>query len=99
MLKLHQSAPFYGIANLGPPSMKLETWLRITEIPYKVADIDFSQAPKGKIPYVTTEEGQLIGDSTFIIEYLKKHYGKDPDARLGAEQRAVALAFRRMLKE
>jgi glutathione S-transferase len=71
----------------------------MTGIPYELADFAFQEAPKGKAPYITTEEGKQIGDSTFILEYLKQRYGKDPDAQLSAAERAVSLAFRRMLKE
>src|SRR5262249_43654250 len=88
-----------GIPNLSPACMKLETWLRMTGIPYRVAPFDMTVAPKGKIPFITTEEGQLVGDSTLIVEFLKQRYGKDPDARLSKTERAVSLAFRRMLKE
>ncbi|AKT42149.1 glutathione S-transferase [Chondromyces crocatus] len=79
--------------------MKLETWLRLAGIPYELAPHDFSVAPKGKIPYVTEDDGAPLGDSTFIIEHLVKTRGHDPDAGLSREQRAIGLAFRRMLKE
>ena len=99
MLTLHQAARSHGIPNIGPPALKVETWLRMNGIPYEVADFSFQDAPKGKAPYVTTEDGSRLGDSTFIIEYLKGRYGKDPDAQLTPAERGVSLAFRRMLKE
>jgi glutathione S-transferase len=79
--------------------MKLETWLRMTEIPYEVAPLDVANAPKGKIPYIVLEDGSRMGDSTLIVEHLKARHGRDPDAGLTVEQRAITLAFRRMMKE
>jgi glutathione S-transferase len=78
--------------------MKLETWLRMMEIPHVVASPDFRLAPKGKIPYIE-DEGVLIGDSAFIIEHLVATRGQDPDAWLSRQERAVSLAFQRMLED
>lgn len=99
VLRLVQMKRSWGLPNISPACMKLETWLRMTNIPYEVAPLDVPNAPKGKIPYVVLEDGGRLGDSTLIIEHLKARHGKDPDAELTAGQRAVALAFRRMMKE
>jgi glutathione S-transferase len=40
-----------------------------------------------------------MGDSTLIIEHLAERFGVDLDARLDAQQRAVALTVQRMLEE
>jgi glutathione S-transferase len=78
--------------------MKLETWLRMAGIPYEVAAFDLAASPKGKVPYIE-DEGTLIGDSTLIIEHLTTKYGRDVDEGLSSAERAVSLAFRRLLKE
>jgi glutathione S-transferase len=78
--------------------MKLETWLRIAGISYEPAPFDLAAAPKGKVPYIE-EAGVRIGDSTLIIEHLRRTRRVDPDDGLSATERAVSLAFRRMLKE
>ncbi|EYF06931.1 glutathione S-transferase family protein [Chondromyces apiculatus] len=78
--------------------MKLETWLRLADIPYTIAAPDFNVAPKGKIPYVD-DAGALMGDSTLIIEHLIATRGRDPDAGLSREERAISVAFRRLCKE
>nr|WP_293092223.1 glutathione S-transferase family protein [Moorena sp. SIOASIH] len=79
--------------------MKLETWLRIANIAYDIEiPKDFAKAPKGKVPFIDYE-GKLIGDSTLIIEMLKEKEGIDPDRDLTSTEKAISLAFRRMLKE
>lgn len=98
MVELYQLPPLWGLPNISPATMKLETWLRMAEIPYEARPADVTQAPKGKLPYIR-HEGALMGDSTLIIEHLKKAYGKDPDRGLSKTERAVSLAFRRMMKE
>jgi glutathione S-transferase len=79
--------------------MKLETWLRLADIPYVVAPLDIGNAPKGKVPYIIEKDGSRLGDSTFIIDHLTAQFERDPDSRLTAEQRATSVAFRRMMKE
>src|SRR5262249_28329191 len=100
-IKLFQGPPAYGLAgSASPPCMKLETWLRISGVPYEHGEFpSMTKAPpKGKIPYIE-DGGVLIGDSTLIIEHVKRTRGVDPDKDLTASERAVGLAFRRMLKE
>lgn len=99
MIRLVQYEPIWGLPNVSPPCMKLETWLRMADIPYQLAPLELARAPKGKVPYIIEEDGQRIGDSTFIIEHLTAKHRKDLDAVLPTEQRAISLAFRRMMKE
>ncbi len=99
MIRLVQPPAVWGIPNLSPACMKLETWLRMVGIRYEAAPMDLAGAPKGKIPYIIEEDGTKMGDSTLIIEHLKVKHGRDLDAGLTTEQRAISLAFRRMIKE
>lgn len=98
MIRLYQTLRAWGLPNYSQSSMKLETWLRMTGLKYEVPTLDFGLAPKGKVPFVD-DDGTLIGDSTLIIEHLKQRYKVDPDAGLNSSERAIALAFRRMIKE
>jgi glutathione S-transferase len=59
---------------------------------------DMRKAPLGKMPYIV-DEGRVVSDSTFIIDYLKATYGDKLDGWLTKEQHAVALAFQRLLEE
>jgi glutathione S-transferase len=101
MIRIVQPPRIWGQPNLSPPCMKLETWLRMVGIPYQAVprDRDLGSAPKGKLPFIVEEDGTRMGDSTLIIEYLASKHGRDVDAGLTSEQRAISLAFRRMMKE
>jgi len=101
MITLYQFAPAFGLPNPSPFCLKLETYLRMCQLPYQVGPTGLRtlrQAPKGKLPYIR-DEGQLLSDSTFIIDYLKTRYGDVLDHWQGAQQRAVALAFQRLFEE
>ena len=98
-IKLFQFPRLFGIPNVSPFCCKLETWLRIADIPYAVVDTpDPRKAPKGKVPFIE-DGGMRIGDSSLIIDYLKKTRGVDPDIHLDAAQRATALLVQRTIEE
>lgn len=79
--------------------MKLETYLRMAGLPFElVNDGNVFKAPKGKLPYIE-DEGRVVADTSFIIDYLKQRYGDPLDAALSASERAVALAFQRLIEE
>jgi hypothetical protein len=98
-IKLFQFPRCFGIPNLSPYCCKLETWLRIARIPYEVVDTpDPRKAPKGKLPFIE-DAGVRIADSSLIVDHLVRTRGVDPDARLDASQRAIALLAQRTLEE
>jgi glutathione S-transferase len=90
----------WGTPNMSPFCAKLETYLRIAEVPYKTGK--FSRGPKGKVPHVVLS-GQPMGDSQLIIEELERQLaadGKQPvDHGMSARDRALARVIRRMLEE
>ena len=99
MITLFQFDPAFGLPNASPFCMKVETYLRMVHLDYRIAArANILKAPKGKMPWIE-DDGRVIGDSGFIIEYLKDRYGDPLDAHLTPEARAVALAFRRLLEE
>ncbi|XP_039267209.2 failed axon connections homolog [Styela clava] len=77
--------------------LKLETYLRMTEIPYK-EEVSLKKSPKGKIPFVKID-GKDLGDTNFIIPYLNKKYEKDLDASLNLQEKSISLAFKRLIEE
>ena len=101
MIKLYQFEPAFGLPNASPFCMKLETWLRMAQLPFEVPAPnlrDFGKAPKGKMPFIT-DRAKTLADSAFIIDYLKTTYGDRLDAWQSTQQRAVALAFTCLLED
>jgi glutathione S-transferase len=99
MIKLYQFAPAFGLPNASNFCLKLETYLRMAEIPFEsVYSTDMGKAPKGKMPYIVDGD-KKIGDSNFIIDYLKQTYGDSLDAHLTASERAISLAMHRLIEE
>jgi glutathione S-transferase len=100
MIRLYQFNRAFGLPNPGPFCMRVETYLRMTGLPYEAINDTRSmrKAPKGKLPYIEDQE-RLIGDSGLIIDYLKATYGDPLDGGLSAEDRAIAHAMQRMIGE
>jgi len=98
MITLHQGPAAFGITNIGPFCIKLESYLRMTRVPYTTRAAAFSKAPKGKIPFIE-QDGKMLGDSQLIIEHLKRTQGDALDAKLSAEEVAKGHVVRRMLEE
>jgi glutathione S-transferase len=99
MIVLYQFAPSLGRLNPSPFCLKLEAWLRLTGLPYRIERIyDLKAAPKGKAPYIDDGE-ERIGDSALIIAHLRRSRGIDPDAGLTPAQRGVGRAVEAMLED
>ena len=99
MITLYQFAPALGIRCPSPLCLKLETYLRMVNLPYEVVtDADLLKAPKKKFPYITDGD-RTIPDSGFILDYLKETYGDPLDARLSVQQKAAMLGMRRLMEE
>lgn len=98
-IKLHQYPPVWG-RNVSPFTLKLETWLKLAGLPFEVVPVrNPKKGPKGKLPFIEDEDGTVIGDSTLIVEHLRRTRGVDPDAGLDPVQRAEALAVQRLFEE
>jgi glutathione S-transferase len=98
MIALHQFARTWGIPSLSQFCVKVETYLRLTHLPYEIVESMPLKAPRGKLPFIV-DDGQKIADSRLIVEYLKKTYGDTLDAALTAEQKGIATALQRLLEE
>lgn len=98
-IELYQFVPAWGLPNASPFCLKLETYLRMADLPYTtIATNDIRTAPKGKLPYIR-DRGQTIADSNLIIDYLQQTYGCNLDEHLNASEAAIALAMRRLIEE
>jgi glutathione S-transferase len=99
MIKLYQFPPLWGLPNLSPFCIKVETYLRLADIPYQAINIHSPhKGPKGKLPFIVDGD-KKIADSSFIIEYLKEKYGDKLDVSLTPTQKATGLAVQHLLEE
>lgn len=100
MLKVWRGSLPQNIYVWSPFVTKLEARLRFAEVPYSLGAGSPKSAPRAKIPYVSLEDGDQFGDSTFIIRKLVED-GRLPDlnASVSPAQRAQDLALRALLEE
>ena len=99
MIELYKFGPAFGLRETGPFVLKVMGYMRLAGIPFRehVQD-DPRKAPKKKIPYIS-DEGEDIGDSTFIIKHLKSKFGDPLAEGLSAEELARGHAVKVMLEE
>jgi glutathione S-transferase len=97
-VRLYQPSRAFGLPNPSAFCVKLETYLRMAEIPYEIAGGDPREAPKGKVPWID-DDGHVLGDSTFIIEYLKSKHGDPLDGRLTPREQAEGHAIKKLVEE
>jgi len=94
---VHDIPPAHHCPSLTPFSVKLQTFLRMTDIKY-IVDTKEPLGPKKKVPWITLD-GVDYADTEFIIEMLMKRYRKDPDQNLSKELQAVGLAMRVLFED
>lgn len=99
MIILYQFPAYWNLPNFSPFCMKLETYLRMVNLPFEIVSVsDPRKSPKGKLP-VIKDNGRRFEDSSLIIDYLKQQYGDTLDASVTPLQKAQALAFQRLMEE
>jgi len=96
---VHQIPGAWGLPSTSPFCLKLETCLRMGNIPYQpVTDATPFKGPKKKLPWI--EHNSLkIGDSGFILDYLKQVFGLDLNSGLSAREMAVSHSMKRLIEE
>lgn len=78
--------------------LKLETFLRMANIPYENVDHKMRyRSSKGDMPFVELN-GREIAEIDTIIEELSKEFNVDLDADLTEEQKVIAHALQSMLE-
>ena len=76
--------------SFSPFCLKLETYLKVAKIPYEnKLTVSTAKSTKKKLPMIL-DQGELIEDSTIIIENLKEKYHIDMDQNLSHEKKAIA---------
>lgn len=99
MIKLYQFHPAWDLPNGSPFCLKLETYLRMVEIPYEnVWTNNLNDAPQGKMPYIE-DDGTFIADSNFVIDYLKSAYDYDLDQHFTASELAILRSMKRLIED
>ncbi|KAL5013149.1 hypothetical protein ScPMuIL_007419 [Solemya velum] len=95
LLRQTDRGPF--APSLSPFPIKLETYLRIAKIPYKIIH-SLNMGPKNKIPWIEYN-GEVVTDSEFCIKFLSDRLGVDLNKHLTSEQKATARLLQRMIDE
>lgn len=91
MITLYQYASVWGLPNASPFCLKLETFLRMVDLPYEIKiTADPRRSPKKKLPYVRID-GKVMSDSELIIDFLKEKHGNFLDEHLTEEQKALSV--------
>ena len=86
---LAQFPPSPSVRSISPFALKLETWLRLANIPYKNLYTRKFSRTSHTIPYIELN-GKQLADSNRIIQTLKTHFQSDVDLELTEEERASA---------
>src|SRR3954451_18679016 len=74
MLTLYSYPELCGVADNNGYGLKVFAFLRLTKLPFVHEHIfDASSAPRAQLPYIV-DDGQVIGDSETIIDYLIPKY-------------------------
>lgn len=97
MITLYQFEPFWGLPNTSPFCMKLEAYLRLRSIPYRVESITPSQAVCRRLPYIARSD-DIYCDAQAIIEMLESEYDVKLDDLMSPRQCASAAAWRDMIE-
>ena len=94
---LHLFPRAYNCPPGSPFVLKLETFLRIAEIPYVTGFERLFSKVAGKTPWITFN-GEDIADSQLSIKFLTRKLGKDMNKGLTQEQKAYRHSIRIMLE-
>ncbi|XP_029451247.1 failed axon connections homolog isoform X2 [Rhinatrema bivittatum] len=95
---LHQfSRPNNGVPSLSPFCLKMETYLRMADLPYQNY-FDGKLSPQGKMPWIEYNNERVSG-TEFIIDFLEEKLGVNLNKNLNLQERAVSRAVTKMVEE
>ena len=102
MITLQGFAPAWTLPCLSPFVTKTAYYMRLAGIEYAFASVNpfelKTATPFGKVP-VINDDGKVVADSTTIIDYLERTRGEPLNKGATLRERAVMLAFNRLLDE
>ncbi|XP_062953801.1 failed axon connections homolog isoform X2 [Cynocephalus volans] len=95
---LHQFArPNNGVPSLSPFCLKMETYLRMADLPYQNY-FGGKLSAQGKMPWIEYNHEKVSG-TEFIIDFLEEKLGVNLNKHLGPHERAVSRAVTKMVEE
>jgi glutathione S-transferase len=99
MLTLYSYPALFGVADNNGYGLKVFAFLKLAGVPFVHEHLfDASAAPRGQLPYIV-DDGEAIGDSETILDYLVRKYRLTIDAALTPAQRTTAHLVTRMLDD
>lgn len=99
MVTLYSLPGAGGLPSASPFCAKLETWLRMADIPYETVFDPMKRGKKGKFPWVQLDDGTQLCDSSDIVDALTERFDVKLDADLTPAQRAQAHLLQRTCEE
>ena len=89
--------PAFGLRNVSPFCLKVEMALAHLDIPFQIREqADPRKAPKGKLPYIEDDGGQVIADSELILQHLDDKTDGALYGHHSAEENALGVAMTRL---
>uniref|UniRef100_A0A8B9LWA7 Failed axon connections homolog, metaxin like GST domain containing b n=1 Tax=Astyanax mexicanus TaxID=7994 RepID=A0A8B9LWA7_ASTMX len=95
---LHQfTRPKNGVPSLSPFCLKMETYLRMVDLPYQNY-FDGSLSPQSTMPWIEYNH-ECVSGTEFIIDFLEEKLGVSLNKKLSGPELAVARAITKMVEE
>ncbi|MFA5982573.1 MAG: glutathione S-transferase C-terminal domain-containing protein [Methylococcaceae bacterium] len=100
MITVYKFGALEGVCDASPFCVKVEAYLRMAGLTYESqAGPEYvMKSPKHKLPYIE-DNGLVVADSSAILNYLKDTYGDSVDGHLSDVDKAIAIAFIRLIEE
>ncbi len=98
MITLSAFGPLWGVPDPSPFVVKTMVQLKMAGLAFETARFRPPEAPKGKLPFIV-DDGERVGDSTFIRDHLLRKHGVDLDAGLSPRQKAIAWMVERVVED
>jgi glutathione S-transferase len=102
MIKVYRYVPGWRVPCISPYVTKVINYMKMAGLEYEAISQDLTkldfETPYGKLPKID-DEGEVVADSTNIINHLRKKFGDKFDSRLASVERAQMLAWNRLIDD
>jgi glutathione S-transferase len=103
MMTVFGLAKTWDFPDASPYVCKLVMWLRLAGIDYDLQYVPWpdmiEKAPRKSVPWIEDTDGEVIHDTTRIIDRLTEKYAVQIDAHLSDQGRAQMRAWQRLLED